>query len=58
MAFTVNLYSHSKRDNSTKQPTGSGTSFDCVMKHGCGILNPSISLDLGLSDDPSSFNYA
>lgn len=58
MAFTVTLYSHSKRDNSTKQPLGSGTSYDCVMKHGCGILNPSISLDLGLSTDPSSFNYA
>ena len=58
MAFTVTLYSHSKRDNSTKLPTGSGTSYDCIMKHGCGILNPSISLDLGLSSDPSSFNYA
>lgn len=58
MAFTVTLYSHSKRDNSTKLPTGSGTSYSCIMKHGCGILNPSISLDLGLSSDPSSFNYA
>ena len=58
MAFTVKLYSHSKRDNSTKRPTGSGTSYDCIMKHGCGILNPTISLDLGLSTDPSSFNYA
>lgn len=58
MAFTVTLYSHSKRDNSTKLPTGSGTSYDCIMKHGCGILNPSISLDLGLNTDPSNFNYA
>lgn len=58
MAFTVTLYSHKKRDNSTKRPTDSGTTYNCVMKHGCGILNPSISLDLGLSTDPSNFNYA
>ena len=58
MAFNVTLYSHSKRDNSTKRPADSGTTHSCVMKHGCGILNPSISLDLGLSTDPSNFNYA
>ena len=58
MAFNVNLYSLEKRDNSTKRPTGNGTQYSCVMKHGCGILNPSISLDLGLSQDPSHYNYA
>ena len=58
MAFNVILYSHSKRDNSTKRPADDGTTYACVMKHGCGILNPSISLDLGLSTDPSNFNYA
>lgn len=58
MAFNVNLYSLEKRDNSTKRPTGNGTQYSCVMKHGCGILNPSISLDLGLSSDPSQYNYA
>lgn len=58
MSFQVRLYTHSKRDNSTKRPTGNGTQYDCVMKHGCGILNPTISLDLGLSNDPSQYNYA
>lgn len=58
MSFNVNLYTLSKRDNSTKRPTGSGTQYACIMKHGCGILRPSISLDLGLSDNPSVYNYA
>ncbi len=58
MGFTVNLYTISKRDNSTKRPTGSGTSYSCVMKHGSGILRPSITLNLGLSNDPSQYNYA
>ena len=60
MAFTVNLYTFSKRDNSTKRPpSGSEVrSFDCVMRHGCGILNPSISLVLNQSNDPSQYNYA
>ena len=58
MAFNVNLYSLEKRDNSTKRPTGNGTQYSCVMKHGCGILNPSISLDIGLTTNPSQYNYA
>lgn len=58
MGFTVNLYTHSKRDNSTKRPSGSGTSYSCVLKHGCGIQNPTITLNLGLTSDPSTYNYA
>lgn len=58
MSFKVNLYSLKKRDNSTKQPTGTGTEFNCIMKEGCGILNPVIRLDLGLASDPSQYNYA
>ena len=58
MSFKVNLYTLSKRDNSTKRPTGTGTEYNCVLKDGCGILNPTIKLDLGLSSDPSSYNYA
>ena len=58
MSFKVNLYSLKKRDNSTKQPTGTGTEFNCIMKDGCGVLNPVIKLDLGLSSDPSQYNYA
>lgn len=59
MGFSVNLYTLSKRDNSTKRPaSGSGTTYSCVMKHGCGILHPTITLNLGLTSDPSQYNYA
>ena len=58
MSFKVNLYSLEKRDNSTKQPTGTGTEYNCVLKDGCGILNPTIKLDMGLTSDPSGYNYA
>lgn len=58
MSFKVRLYTLSKRDNSTKQPVGNGTEYDCILKDGCGILNPTIKLDLGLTNDPSQYNYA
>ena len=58
MSFTVSLYTLGKRDNSTKQPTGTGTQYDCILKSGCGILHPAISLDIGLTSDPSQYNYA
>ena len=57
MSFTVKLYTLSKRDNSTKQPTG-GTSFDCIIKTGSGVINPTISLDVGVAGNPTSYNYA
>lgn len=52
MAFTVNFYTIKKSDNSTKRPTGSGTSFNCTIKRGSGILEPHIELDIGLDDAP------
>ena len=58
MAFNVKLYTLKKRDNSTKQPTGDGTVFSCILKHGSGILHPTISLDIGKTSDPSQYNYA
>lgn len=58
MSFKVRLYTLSKRDNSTKQPTGNGTAFDCVIKTGSGIINPTISLDIGIAGNPSVYNYA
>lgn len=58
MSFKVNLYTLAKRDNSTKQPTGTGTEFNCVMKAGSGIMHPVLSFDLGLTSDPSQYNYA
>lgn len=58
MSFKVQLYTLEKRDNSTKQPTGTGTEFDCVIKTGSGIINPVISLDIGIAGNPSVYNYA
>lgn len=58
MSFKVQLYTLSKRDNSTKQPTGTGTEFNCIIKTGSGIINPTISLDIGVSGNPSTYNYA
>ena len=58
MGFSVKLYTLSKRDNSTKRPTGTGTEFSCIIKSGSGILHPTISLDLGKVNDPSQYNYA
>lgn len=58
MSFKVNLYTLSKRDNSTKQPSSTPVAYDCVLKDGCSIFTPAIKLDLGLSSDPSVYNYA
>lgn len=57
MAFTVNFYNFSKRENSTYRPGGSGASYSCVLKEASSIANPSIILDVGTGDDPS-WNYA
>lgn len=58
MAFNVNLYNFSKRENSTKRPDTDPVSFQCILKEGSSIITPVISLDLGLDQDPSAFNYA
>ena len=56
--FNVELYNFSKRENSTKQPNRQdATVFQCTIKDGCGMLNPQIVLDIGLSSAPL-FNYA
>lgn len=58
MSFKVNLYTLSKRDNSTKRPTSTPAEHDCILKDGCSLFNPAIQLDLGLASDPSQYNYA
>ena len=58
MSFKVQLYTFAKRDNSTKQPTGTGDEFSCVLKSGSGIMHPVLSFDLGIAGDPSQYNYA
>lgn len=58
MAFRVILYRFNKRDNSTKQPTSAGATYSCVLKAGCSIMHPEISLDIGVTSDPAIYNYA
>lgn len=55
--MTVYFYTFGKRYNSTKQPTG-GTSYDCKLIQPSGVLNPSITLDLGATGNPTAYNYA
>ncbi len=52
--FDVNFYIFSKKNNSTKTPEGSGTSFDCNIRNVSNILNPSIELR---HQNPTNFNY-
>lgn len=58
MSFKVYLHTFAKRDNSTKQPSTTGTEFSCVLKSGSGIMHPVLSFDLGIAGDPSQYNYA
>lgn len=57
MSFYATFYTFSKRINSTKQPTGSGSQYEILLKHGCSLLEPTISLDVGQSGNPTAYNY-
>lgn len=52
--MNVNFYSFSKRRNSTKQPTGTGTIIDCKLKEGTSIKNPKLTI----TGDVFGYNYA
>lgn len=56
MAFTVNLYSFTKRENSTKRPTGTGTAFDCTLIEETSLMNPVFKLSI--AQNPIGKNYA
>ena len=55
--MTVQLYTFSKKDNSTAKPSGAGTQFSCVLKDSSGILAPSLEFGAGIGN-PRSYNYA
>lgn len=57
MSFTAVFYTLSKRPNSTKQPSGTGTTYNIVLKDNCSILTPDIKLDGGIATNPAAFNY-
>ena len=57
MSFTAKFWRLSKRINSTLQPVGAGTSYDIILKDGCSLLNPAITLKLTQDENPTGFNY-
>lgn len=57
--FQIELFSLSKEENSTKRPTlGSGESFTMQLKDSCSIIRPVIKFDIGLTVNPSNYNFA
>lgn len=50
------LYNFSKRKNSTKRPTGQGTTVPCLLKSNTTFQNPVFKLKLAL-DSALQFNY-
>lgn len=50
----IELYSFSKRKNSTKKPTSSGTVVSCVFKEETSVMSPSFELSSG---SPIGYNY-
>ena len=56
--MNVVLYSNfSKKENSTLQPSGSGTTFDCKLKDATGVLSPQLEFHFA-TGNPGSYNYA
>ena len=52
-AVSVTLYTLSKVRNSTKRPSGSGTTYNCLLKEGTDKWGPTFVL----TGDPSNNNY-
>lgn len=59
MSFSVNLYKHDKRDNSTLRPAGDGWQLYCVLRRGSSIMTPVLEFDFGTTSDgnPIEYNY-
>lgn len=57
--FNVTFYIFNKKENSTKQPDANVTKqeYSCILKEPSGILNPTIAINMGLSSNPSQYNY-
>jgi hypothetical protein len=58
MGFPVDFYRFSKKINSTARPSTADMTKTCTIKDPCGVLNPVIGLNLGLTDSPREYNYA
>lgn len=58
MSIQVDFYTFSKRPNSTKKPTTTAVSHNCNLIEPTNISAPAISLNIGTSENPCSYNYA
>ena len=56
MAIDVNFYTISKKPNSTKQPTGTATTYKCNLIEPTSFTAPDIALAVQVK--PTSYNYA
>ena len=54
MAITVKLYTFSKRENSTKRPSG-GTDYSCTLIDDTSLMNPTFKIESG--SNPIGKNY-
>ena len=54
MLPTAEYFKFSKRKNSTKQPTGSGTSYTVNLKSGTSYISPTLLLEISGQPD---YNY-
>lgn len=57
MAFNVVFYTFSKKDNSTARPSAAGVTYACTLKDGCGVLSPTLKLNVGPAANMSAYNY-
>lgn len=57
MAINVTLYSFTKRENSTKQPTGSGTTYSCTMIDDTSLMNPVFKLSIAANPIGNNYCY-
>lgn len=55
--FNINLFTFSKRENSTLRPSGSPDVLQCNIIRGSSMISPVLELDLGTSSAPA-YNYA
>jgi hypothetical protein len=58
MAFPVKFYQFTKRENSTAVPGEPMSTYDCVLKAECSVIEPEIVLGVGLGWSPVNYNYA
>ena len=54
MAFTVHLYEMSKRENSTRRPTGTGYTIACEAHEPIDLMSPTFLINLSA---PFNYNY-